>query len=141
MVDEGGKGCSISILNGWDVGSRMSPRSREDQEGFMIFKNAFSGLVVSPKSSVNVVFKMSSRMWSRQAIQRSCHPRKSSRSVQQPLWTPVLELVVSNPQAMIFSAIYQVSLRMGQVQSVCHTNDTTFHGKQSSFLPWSQNRK
>ena len=90
-------------------GKWRSERYREDQEVLRNLKKVSSGPEVFPKSSMNAAFRISSKMWKRHASQRICRQRSSCRRVQQPLWIPVLELVVSNPQAMIFSAIFQAS--------------------------------
>ena len=78
----------------------MAERSRVLHCGFRNLKKDSSGLVVSPKSSWKVALRTSSSKWCLQASQSSCLPRRSCRMVHAALWTPVLDAVVSNPEAM-----------------------------------------
>ena len=87
----------------------MFDRSRESQKVFSSSNKVTSGDFVSPNSSVKAAPTTSSRIWCRQAKQSICPPRSCYSSVQAPFWIPVLEEVVSNPQAMIFSVVCQLS--------------------------------
>ena len=89
----------LSVVVSWKEGAVVWVRAPVDEGTSALYDGGFLGrvILVRSKESLNT----SSRIWCRQACQSSC--------LYDPLWTPVLDAVVSNTHAIIFSAIFHES--------------------------------